>query len=70
MPDYSQDWCQSSKAIQKEQTCDSSTLLMMEYTFGCCMTYLIARLDSSGVGQDGNVSIKLPGSLWLGSLVD
>lgn len=33
------------------------------------MAYLIARLDGSGVGQDGNVGIKLPGSLGLSSLV-
>jgi len=46
-----------------------ATVLVMEYTLGCCMAYLIARLNSSGVSQDGNVSIKLPGSLGLSSLV-
>ena len=30
---------------------------------------LVAGLDGCGVSQDGNVSIKLPGSLGLGSLI-
>ncbi len=46
MPDYSQDWYQSSKAIKEEQTCDSSTVLVMDGVY----TWLLHGLPDSEVG--------------------